>query len=102
MSSANFSYVRLELPRQDDNGMITSKRSEAVITAALMPDTQLRQMLAFAHTLNEALDGLATEIAHLAGIEPDSEQITDAVYNAGDLDAALTILCPHMSRERQQ
>lgn len=102
MSAANFSYIRVELPQQDEEGLITSKRSEAIITAALTPDTQLRQMLAFAHTLAEALDSLASEIAFVSGIDPDSEQITEAVFNCTDVDAALTILCPHMSKERRQ
>jgi hypothetical protein len=102
MSNASFSFVRVELPEQDANGLITSKRGETIITAAMTPDTQLRQMLAFAHTLNEALDGLASEIALIAGVDADSEQISEAVFTCTDLDAALTILCPHMSEGRRQ
>jgi hypothetical protein len=102
MSDAAFSYIRVELPRHDSDGMVTGSADKALISAALPPDTQLRQMLAFAHTLNEALDGLASEIAMVAGIDPDSEQITEAVYTCTDIDAAVAVLCPNMSRERQQ
>lgn len=99
MTAPAFSYIRVELPVQDEDGMITSS---STVIAALSDDTQLRQMLAFAHTLAEALDGLANEIAQVAGLDPDSEQITEAVYTCSDVDAALTILCPHMSPERKQ
>ena len=81
MSDANFSFLRVELPTQDGDGMITSKRGETFITAALTQDTQLRQMLTFAHTLATALDVLAADIAMVAGVEADSDQITDAVFN---------------------
>lgn len=99
MTAPAFSYIRVELPVQDEDGMITSS---STVIAALTDDTQLRQMLAFAHTLAEALDGLANEIAQVAGLDPDSEQITEAVYTCSDVDTALTILCPHMSPERKQ
>lgn len=95
MTAPAFSYIRVELPVQDEDGMITSSNT---VIAALTDDTQLRQMLAFAHTLNAALDGLANEIAQVAGLDPDSEQITEAVYTCSDVDAALTILCPHMTK----
>lgn len=99
MTAPAFSFIRVELPVQDEDGMISSS---STVIAALTDDTQLRQMLAFAHTLNEALDGLASEIAQVLGLDPDSEQITDAVYTCSDVDAALTILCPHMPPERKQ
>lgn len=101
MTAPSFSFIRVELPLHDDTGRIVSTTHKSVI-AALSDDTQLRQMLAFAHTLAEALDGLANEIAQVAGLDPDSEQITEAVYTCSDVDTALTILCPHMSQERKQ
>lgn len=102
MSAPAFSFIRVELPVQDEDGMITSSSGCSNIYAALTPDTQLRQMLALAHTMTTALDGLASEIAMVAGLDPDSEQITDAVWTCSDVETALTILCPHMSQERRQ
>lgn len=102
MSGPNFSFIRVELPVQTEDGLITSKRGESIIHAALTPDTALRQMLELAHTMADALDRLAADIAFQAGLDPDSEQITEAVFTCSDVDTALTILCPHMSQERRQ
>lgn len=102
MSGPNFSFIRVELPVQEEVSQITSKRSEAIIHAALTPDTALRQMLELAHTMADALDRLAADIALQAGMDPDSEQITEAVFTCSDVDAAMTILCPDISKERRQ
>lgn len=101
MSTASFNFIRVELPVQDETGHIVANGSKAVM-AALTADAHLRQMLALAHTLAEALDGIASEIANAADLDADSEQITEAVYSCTDVDAALTILCPHMSKDRPQ
>lgn len=90
MTSVNFSYIRVELPVEDSDGRIT--RTAPQITAALSDTTQLRQMLAFAHTLAEALDGIATEVALLSGHDPDSDVISQAVYTETDVDAAMAVL----------
>lgn len=99
MTSASFSFIRVELPVQDDTGQIVSSGARTMI-AALTPDTQLRQMLALAHTMTDAVDRLAAEIADLAGVDADSDQITDAVYSCSDVDEALSILLANQSKDR--
>ena len=52
----------------------------------------LRQAVSDAHQLARRLDNLAASIAQELGIDPDSDAITDAIFNTLDLTNALGIL----------
>lgn len=52
----------------------------------------IRALLVTAHGLTELTDDIAAQIAALLGIEPDSEAITDAIWNCPDTDKALAML----------
>lgn len=39
-----------------------------------------------ARQLDKTVDALARQIADLAGVSPDSEEITDLIWNSADLD----------------
>lgn len=76
--------------------------SGATVTTASSETTGLRQMVELARALAAALDGVAAEIAEASGLEPDSDTITDAVFNCTDVDQAMALLTGDQPQERVQ
>lgn len=70
--------------------------------APLIERSALIGMLTAAHAVAEQLDTLAAAIAEEVGVEPDSEEITESVFNMTDApDAADLLLKARQPRPKE-